>query len=202
MPTYAKTTLTLAATISIFLQFPFSSSSLQAAGQHDYLLLATNRTSTMETEMQEAAKQGYMFAGVMGGETSFGGNEVVVVMERSTTDRNPRYDYRLLATNRTSTMQKEMQEAGNAGYVYKGQTVFDTTFGGDEAVVILERANEQRTVKPYEDRLLAPKRTSTMQDELNEAGLDGFEFVGVTVSSTLFGGDEVVAILKRAVPSN
>ena len=78
MPTYAKTTLTLAATISIFLQFPFSSSSLQAAGQHDYLLLATNRTSTMETEMQEAAKQGYMFAGVMGGETSFGGNEVVL----------------------------------------------------------------------------------------------------------------------------
>jgi hypothetical protein len=202
MPTYAKTTLTLAATISIFLQFPFSSSSLQAAGQHDYLLLATNRTSTMETEMQEAAKQGYMFAGVMGGETSFGGNEVVVVMERSTTDRNPRYDYRLLATNRTSTMQKEMQEAGNAGYVYKGQTVFDTTFGGDEAVVILERDNEQRTVKPYEYRLLATKRTSTMQDELREAGREGFEFVGVTVSSTTFGGDEVVAILKRPVASN
>tara|TARA_B100000686_G_C16773352_1_gene966725 strand:+ start:1185 stop:1793 length:609 start_codon:yes stop_codon:yes gene_type:complete len=202
MPTYAKTTLTLAATISIFLQFPFSSSSLQAAGQHDYLLLATNRTSTMETEMQEAAKQGYMFAGVMGGETSFGGNEVVVVMERSTTDRNPRYDYLLLATNRTSTMQKEMQEAGNAGYVYKGQTVFDTTFGGDEAVVILERDNEQRTVKPYEYRLLATKRTSTMQDELREAGREGFEFVGVTVSSTTFGGDEVVAILKRPVASN
>ena len=30
------------------------------------------------------------------------------------------------------------------------------------------------------------------------AGL-GFEFVGVTVASTAFGGDEVVAILKRQV---
>ena len=99
-------------------------------------------------------------------------------------------------------MLKEMQDAGDAGYVYKGQTVFDTTFGGDEAVVILERDKEQRSVTPYEYRLLATKRTSTMQEELSEAGLAGFKFIGVTVSSTTFGGDEVVAILKRPVSSN
>lgn len=202
MSTYSKTTVMLAASISMFLQASSSSSFAQIADAYDYLLLATNRTSTMETEMQEAADQGYVFAGVMGGETSFGGNEVVVVMKRSGTDRNPRYDYRLLATNRTSTMQGEMQDAGDAGYVYKGQTVFDTTFGGDEAVVILERDKEQRSVTPYEYRLLATKRTSTMQEELSEAGLAGFKFIGVTVSSTTFGGDEVVAILKRPVSSN
>ena len=202
MPTYSKTTVMLAASISMFLQASSSSSFAQIADAYDYLLLATNRTSTMETEMQEAADQGYVFAGVMGGETSFGGNEVVVVMKRSGTDRNPRYDYRLLATNRTSTMQGEMQDAGDAGYVYKGQTVFDTTFGGDEAVVILERDKEQRSVTRYEYRLLATKRTSTMQEELSEAGLAGFKFIGVTVSSTTFGGDEVVAILKRPVSSN
>lgn len=202
MSTYPKTTVMLAASISMFLQASSSSSFAQIADAYDYLLLATNRTSTMETEMQEAADQGYVFAGVMGGETSFGGNEVVVVMKRSGTDRNPRYDYRLLATNRTSTMQGEMQDAGDAGYVYKGQTVFDTTFGGDEAVVILERDKEQRSVTPYEYRLLATKRTSTMQEELSEAGLVGFKFIGVTVSSTTFGGDEVVAILKRPVSSN
>ena len=202
MSNYSKTTVMLAASISMFLQASSSSSFAQIADAYDYLLLATNRTSTMETEMQEAADQGYVFAGVMGGETSFGGNEVVVVMKRSGTDRNPRYDYRLLATNRTSTMQGEMQDAGDAGYVYKGQTVFDTTFGGDEAVVILERDKEQRSVTPYEYRLLATKRTSTMQEELSEAGLAGFKFIGVTVSSTTFGGDEVVAILKRPVSSN
>ena len=202
MSNYSKTTVMLAASISMFLQASSSSSFAQIADAYDYLLLATNRTSTMETEMQEAADQGYVFAGVMGGETSFGGNEVVVVMKRSGTDRNPRYDYRLLATNRTSTMQGEMQDAGDAGYVYKGQTVFDTTFGGDEAVVILERDKEQRSVTPYEYRLLATKRTSTMQEELSEAGLAGFKFIGVTVSSTTFGGDEVVAIMKRPVSSN
>ena len=174
----------------------------QVTDQHDYLLLATNRTSTMQQEMQEAADQGYVFAGVMGGETSFGGNEVVVVMKRLFTDRNGRYDYRLLATTRTSTMQHEMQEAGDAGYIYKGQTVFETTFGGDEAVVILERDKEQVDVTLHEYRLLATKRTETMQKELVEAGAAGFEFVGVTVSSTTFGGDEVVAIMKRPVASN
>ena len=99
-------------------------------------------------------------------------------------------------------MLKEMQDAGDAGYVYKGQTVFDTTFGGDEAVVILERDDEQQTTASYEYRLLATKRTSTMQEELSEAGRAGFEFVGLTVSSTTFGGDEVVAILKRPISSN
>jgi len=190
-------------TLIVVLSGPWTTfTKAQSQNQQDYLLLATNRTSTMQNEMQDAADQGYVFAGVMGGETSFGGQEVVVVMKRSAADHDPRYDYQLLATTRTSTMQREMQEAGNAGYVYKGQTVFETTFGGDEAVVILERDNEQAAVRPYQYRLLATNRTSTMQDELNEAGLDGFEFVGVTVSSTRFGGGEVIAILKRAVPSN
>ena len=200
--TYSKISAGLIVALFVFFQASLSHSFAQGIAEQDYLLLATNRTSTMETEMQEAAKQGYMFAGVMGGETSFGGKEVVVVMERSGTDRNPRYDYRLLATNQTSTMQKEMQEAGDAGYVYKGQTVFSTTFGGDEAVVILERDSEQQTVTPYEYQLLATNRTSTMQDELREAGRAGFQFVGVTVSSTAFGGDEIVVILKRPTASN
>ena len=39
-----------------------------------------------------------------------------------------------------------------------------------------------------------------MQAELREVGTTGFEFVGVTVASTAFGGDEVVAILRRPVP--
>ena len=169
-----------------------------ADAEYDFLVLATNRTLSMQREMQEAAGRGYFFAGVMGGETSFGGNEVVVVMKR-VPDASPRFEYRLLATSRTSTMQKEMQEAGDAGFSYKGQTVFRTTFGGDEAVVILERVRGSTSVERFEYRLLATSRTSTMQRELREAGAAGFDFVGVTVSPTTFGGDEVVAILKRPI---
>ena len=51
----------------------------------------------------------------------------------------------------------------------------------------------------YEYRLLATKKTSTMQKELAEAGDQGYGFVGMTVAKTLVGGDEVVAILRRKV---
>lgn len=160
----------------------------------EYRVLATNKTSTMQKEMQEAAQAGFRFGDVMGGETSFGGSEVVVVMVR---DGSPgRYDYYLLATNKTSTMQKELQEAGDAGYDYRGQTAFKSAFGGKEVVTILEKAPEAKVVR-YEYRLLATKKTSTMQKELSEAGEQGYGFVGMTVAKTLVGGEEVVAILRR-----
>ena len=113
-----------------------------AAAQSDYKVLATNRTSTMQKEMQEAAAAGYRFVDVMGGETSFGGNEVVVMMGRSPGAGEKRFRYRLLATSKTSTMQKELQEASDAGFEFKGQTVFKSAFGGKEVAAILERDPE------------------------------------------------------------
>jgi hypothetical protein len=161
----------------------------------EYKLLATSKTSTMEAEMRQAAGQGFRFAGVMGGETSFGGSEVVVVMTRA--DKPVRFDYRLLATSRTSTMQKELQAAGDAGFEYRGQTVFGTAFGGTEVVVILEREDREMTRPKHEYKLLAANKTSTLDKELANAGALGFAFVGLTVSRTAMGGTEVVAILRR-----
>lgn len=163
----------------------------------EFKLLATNKTSTMQKELNEAAGAGFRFAGVMGGETAFGGSEVVVVMARDQAAKsNTRFEYRLLATSKTSTMQRELQEAADAGFEYKGQTVFPTTFGGKEVVVILERDPEARTAR-FEYKLLATSKTSTMQKELNEVGAAGFEFIGVTVGQTAYGGKEVVSILRR-----
>jgi hypothetical protein len=78
--------------------------------QQDVRVLATAKTSTMEQEMNDAAEAGFRFAAVMGGDTAFGGSEVVVIMTRIS-DR-PRLQYRLLATGKTSTMEKELQQAG------------------------------------------------------------------------------------------
>ena len=163
----------------------------------EYKVLATNKTSTMQKEMQDAAAAGFRFGGVMGGDTAFGGSEVVVVMVKS--GARQRFYYRLLATNKTSTMQKEMQEAGDAGYEYRGQTVFKTMFGGKEVVVILERNSETPLKERYEYRLMATNKTSTMQKELSEGGEQGFAFVGLTVAETAIGGAEVVAILRRRI---
>lgn len=165
----------------------------------EYKLLATNKTSTMQKEMNEAAEAGFRFGGVMGGETSFGGSEAVVVMTRMPGRRDgSRFRYRLLATNKTSTMQKELQAAGDEGFEYKGQSVYGSTFGGKEVMVILERDSDAKT-DAWEYKLLATKKTGTMQKELSEAGAQGYEFVGVTVSETAFGGKEVVSILRRPI---
>ena len=139
---------------------------------------------------------GFRFGAVMGGETSFGGSGVIVIMTR-TAPATSRFEYRLLATNKTSTMQKEMQEAGNAGFEYRGQTVFQSTFGGKEVVVILERDKGAKAIGGFEYRLMATKKTGTLQKELSEAAEGGYEFIGLTVAETLVGGSEVVAIVRR-----
>jgi hypothetical protein len=168
--------------------------------RYEYRLLATKKTSTMRKEMNRAAEEGFRFETVMGGKTSFGGSEVVVIMSRPVgSEVGARYQYQLLATSKTSTMQKEMQEASDAAFEYRGQTVFKSTFGGEEVVVILERDLEVYPPLRYEYKLLATKKTSTMQKEMRAAAAQGFVLVGLTVSKTRFGGSEVVTIMRRRV---
>jgi len=169
----------------------------ESSNNREYRLLATQKTSTMQKELNEAAAAGFRLEKAMGGQTGFGGKEVVVIMSKNGESR-ARYEYKLLATNKTSTMQKELQEVGDLGFEYRDQTVFETTFGGNEVVIILERERDI-ALKAWEYKLLATNKTSTMQKELQEAAASGFEFVGVTVSKTAFGGNEVVSILRRAV---
>jgi hypothetical protein len=181
----------------------FSASMLLGADESfEYRVLATNKTSTMEKELNQAADAGFRMEKAMGGATAWGGSEVVVVMAKSVSGSSSRsrYAYKLLAANKTGTMQKELQDAGNEGFQYKDQTVFNTAFGGNEVVVILELDRQRPSKVRYEYKLLATQKTSTMQKELQQAGEVGFKFVGVTVAKTAFGGTEVVSILSKEIP--
>ena len=125
----------LQTTIAITLALLVLTPSAMAQQPEKYLLLATNRTGTMQDELNEAGARGYRFAGAQGGETAFGGREAVVIMTLDPEGR--RFRYILLATSRTGTMQSEMNEAPPE-YNFVGMTVFSSTFGGKEAAVILE----------------------------------------------------------------
>ena len=72
-------------------------------------------------------------------QTAFGGREVVVIMEADPSRKARRSTYRLLATTKTSTMQKELQEAGAQGFVLLGLTFGKTEIGGDEIVAVLRK---------------------------------------------------------------
>jgi hypothetical protein len=104
-----------------------------------YKLLATSKTSTMQKEMQSLADEGYEYAEQTVFPSAFGGREVVVIMEADPSRKELRSIYRLLATTRTSTMQKELQEAGSQGYVLLGLTVGKTEVGGEEIVAVLRK---------------------------------------------------------------
>ena len=103
--------------------------------------------------------------------------------------------YKVLATSKTSTMQKEMQEAGDAGYRFVAVMGGETAVGGKEVVVLMEKASGD--ANKYSYRLLATTKTSTLQKELQEAGDAGFAVVGQTVFESMFGGKETAAIVEK-----
>jgi hypothetical protein len=175
--------------------------SVTAAAQEvgDVRVLATNKTSTMQKEMTEAAAAGYRFVSVMGGETSFGGNEVVTLMQKTDHPKG-RFEYKLLATSKTSTMQRELQDAANQGFEFVGQTVFQSLFGGKEVTVILERDNQASPAIKYEYKLIATSRTSTLQRELAQLSQAGYEALALTVGDTAVGGTELVVITRKRLP--
>ena len=109
-------------------------------GKYAYKLLATSKTSTMQKELQQASDGGYEYRGQTVFKSTFGGQEVVCILERDKTATAQKYDYKLLATSKTSTLEKELREAGAAGYEVMGMTVSKTTLGGKELVAITRKA--------------------------------------------------------------
>ena len=163
-----------ASLLPIFAVCTLSNAQVLKPDEQRYKLLATLRTSTMEKELNDAATQGYRI--LVGSPAS--GNEIAIFLERAGSTVEP-YRYKLLATARTSTMQKELNEAAEGGYRLLPRTMMakGQPPSGAEIVVILERppAAEKR----YEYRLLATNRTTTLQKEVTEAQTAGFVIVGM-----------------------
>jgi hypothetical protein len=89
---------------------------------------------TMEKELNEAGSDGFKIIPqtMIAKKQVFGGVEIVVVMEKAPAS-STQFRYRLLATRRTSTMEKEIGDVEEAGYVPVG------ICSRDEHVVILEK---------------------------------------------------------------
>ena len=165
----------------------------QAAKQDDqrYKLLATTKTSTMEKELNEAAAQGYRI--LVGSPTS--GKEMAIFLERAEPGNEP-YKYKLLATTRTGTMQKELNESAEGGYRLLPRTMIAKTqaiIGSVEIVVVLERP--PATEKTYEYKLLATNLTSTLQKEVTDAQAAGFVIVGMVSR-----GEHMVILERESGP--
>jgi hypothetical protein len=114
----------------------------QEPARFAYKLLATSRTSTMEKELRQAADAGFAYRAQTVFESLFGGQEVVLILERDK-DATRRHDYKLIATSKTSTLERELREAGDAGFAVVGMTVAKTAMGGNELVAIVMRSRKE-----------------------------------------------------------
>ena len=102
-----------------------------------------------------------------------------------------RFEYLVLATSRTSTMEREMNEAAPNGYRFKAVMGGEREIGGTELVAVMVR-DPSPGRRSY--GVMATAQTSTMQTELEQAGSDGYDHRGQTVYSSLFGVQEIVVI--------
>ncbi|HUU12397.1 MAG TPA: hypothetical protein VM182_01665 [Terriglobia bacterium] len=152
-----------------------------------FLLLATSKTSTMQKELNEAAGAGYRIIG----SSPTAGSEMVVIMEKVATPPQT-YEYLLLATTRTSTMQKEISEAAAKGFRLLPKTIIakEQMLGPVEIVMLMEKP--PGTAPHYKYLLLATSRTSTMQKEMAQATDDGYQVVGMASRG------EHVVIMEKA----
>lgn len=138
-----------------------------------YKLLATRRTSTMQKEIDEVAGQGYRI--LVGSPTS--STEMAVFLSREGTVEQP-FKYKLLATARTGTMQKELNDAAADGYrLIPSTMIAKAGMITVEIVMILERPPV--VTRQYEYKLLATNLTSTLQKEVTEAQEAGYKIVGM-----------------------
>src|SRR5580765_5153312 len=161
-----------------------------------YRLVTGFRAAALQREMQEAADAGFRFAAVSGNATTSGGKQVVVVMHKDTLPTNTR-QYRVLATTNASAIN-ELQQAVDAGFNYLAQTVFTGPAHFREVAVLLERDPGAQPAR-YRYRLLVTRKISTMQQELQHAGEDGYEIAGLTVGSSVIGLNDIVAVLRKTL---
>lgn len=158
--------------VVLFVGGSFAQSTPESSPQ--YKLLATTRTGTMQKEIDEVSAQGYRI--LVGSPTA--GSEMAVFLSLDGSKEQP-YKYKLLATTRTGTMNKELNEMADAGFRLIPSTMIAKAqlLGGVEIVMLMERPPV--VSKQYEYKLLATTRTSTLQKEVTEAQDAGYKIVGM-----------------------
>ena len=155
-----------------------------------YLLLSTIKTSTMQEELDTAAAAGYR--AVVGART--GSSEFAVLLEKVAQPPEV-YEYRLLATTRTSTMQEELNDAAADGFHILSRVMMG---GQSEIVVLLERPPGPPLYSEY--LLLATELTGTLHAELAQAAAQGWNLLGMVRAEEKVGlsGEHIVTLGRAA----
>ena len=180
----------------------------QDARRPEVRFVSTTKAATMEKELNELAAQGFRLERISKGTLS--GNLAALVVSSDKSSPTTRYEYKLLATRRAETMEKEIMEAAGQGYEMRGLISLlrpgFAAFIGDETTALMERPFGE-SARRYEYKVLSSTREKAIEKELNDAVSAGFTPMEVLLSQDARRGISVLlgpkfaatAILGRQV---
>lgn len=165
--TFLTLTLLFLLGASVSAQEKVSPDKVKIDDDQTFLILSTKRIQTMEKELDEAAAKGFRV--LYGAPTT--AFDMAVLLNRVT--GSERYNYKILATSRVKTMEKELNENARQGYRLLPRTViFKMGLFTSELVMLMER--EPKTVKSYEYKLITAGKEVKLHKKIDEAAPDGF----------------------------
>jgi hypothetical protein len=165
---------------------------VQVDPDQNYLVLSTKRIQTMEKELGEASAKGFRV--LYGGPTqSF---DMALFLQRVTEPGQPSYAYKVLATARLKTMEKELNEAARGGFRMLPRTaIFKPGLLTVELVMLMERA--PRAEMNYEYKLVSAGKESKLHRKIEEAIAQGFAPLTIVT-----GGEHIVVLEKETAAAD
>jgi hypothetical protein len=164
-----------------------SVASTEAAASNEFRFVSTTKTATFEKELNDVAKQGYRFIRLAKSFNHSGLSGLAVRLQSAAAANEgaPKFEYKVLATNKLSTLQKELEAATAEGYEFLGITTQQKLlpFSFPETIAILERPTGE-SKRRFDCRFLATQREKTLQTEMDAAVSEGFHPAGM-----IFGED-------------
>jgi len=162
---------------------------LKISDDQTYVVLSTKRIQTMEKELDAVAAKGFRV--LYGAPTQQ--YDMAILLNRVQASGGAPYSYKVLATSRFKTMEKEMHEAARQGYRLLPRTAITKTgLLTMELVMLMER--EPNSNKGYEYKLITETRETKLHKRIDEAMAQGF--VPVTMITM---GEHIVVMEKEGV---
>lgn len=142
----------------------------------------------MEKELDEVAAKGFRV--LYGAPTQQ--YDMSILLKRVADQEAGPYAYKVLATSRLKTMEKELNDLAKQGYQLLPRTIiFKHGFLTAELVMLMERAPKSN--KRYEYKLVQGRKEVKIHKEIDQAAPQGF----LPVTMIILG--ENVVVLEREI---
>ncbi len=175
----------------LFSVFTFSQEKVKIDADQSYLVLSTKRIQTMEKELDEVAGKGFRV--LYGAPTQQ--YDMSILLERVPEPVSEPYSYKVLATSRLKTMEKELNDLAKQGYQLLPRTIiFKQGFITGELVMLMERVPNSN--KTYEYKLVQGRKEVKIHKEIDQAAPNGF----LPVTMIVLG--ENIVVLEKKITSN